>query len=62
MRTLVIAARHTPSLLPPMCEHCGVRRAQVGVLCCTCDEDPEEKAAFLAKQEDDMTAPEEYEP
>lgn len=45
--------RDRPHLLTPkpMCSHCGVRRAKVGVLCCTCDEDPEERAAFTAKQE-----------
>lgn len=43
--------RDRPHLLTPkpMCEHCCVRRAKVGVLCCTCDDDPEEKAAFEAK-------------
>lgn len=53
--TMLDAIRRThPHLLTPrpMCEHCGVRRAQVGVLCATCDEDPDEKSAFLAKQED----------
>lgn len=63
MTSMLDATRRThPHLLArrAMCEHCGVRRAQVGVLCCTCEEDPEEKAAFEAKRaaqetEDDAT-------
>lgn len=54
MTTMLDAIRRThPHLLTPrpMCEHCGVRRARVGVLCATCDEDPEERAAFLAALE-----------
>jgi len=53
MTSMLDATRRThPHLLTPraMCEHCGVRRVHVGVLCCTCEEDPEEKAAFLARQ------------
>lgn len=56
--------RDRPHILTPkpMCEHCGVRRAKVGVLCCTCEEDPEEKAAFLAKQEELENEPEDFDP
>lgn len=52
MTSMLDAIRHgRPHLLTTkaMCEHCGVRRAKVSPLCCTCDEDQEERAAFEAK-------------
>lgn len=37
-------------LLPrPMCGFCGIRSAQVGDLCCFCDEDADSKAEYLAR-------------